>query len=1129
MKAGRTGSRRRSGDRVAVVRQATLDSGESASVACTGVHFSPFFLSEPLVSSPSDDAPRPESVATPPDGPKAQTAPEDELPDWEPLTPELVEDEAVRGDAMLRHSVLLLALLLSWTQIADTSLLVRIRSGAFMSEHGFVPPANDPFSVSAEGRPWINLGWLADHALGLVYRAGGMLGQDFHLTGKALTLWAVVLGLLTFWILSRISIARIPTWWNSIAAALALIAVFPALTAGPVSITLLGAATLMWLLHRASESAKPPSLSPFGALFLLWSNLDPLAWVGLALIWAAAAGRFLTTDERLGATPGNRSYLLKAAAVATVAALIHPFHWHVLESPVVLFQSELPEARAYGSMGAHFRWMLFPANDPAFWSTLEWPVGAGVLLAFLTLITLLLNSSRVPLTHVALFVVANGLAFSAGLLLPAASIVNAVLASLNGQAWYARTFRQTYSVAWSELAFSRAGRAITVLGMFTLAYLMINGALPGVAGRRLGLGFDWRIRTAVDSYATLAAKTDDPKAFNGRPDHGDLMIWSGMRPFNDSRLALFARGGENLLKLHRETFRALQVAQENVPGTGKPELWKAVLDRYQIRHIYARLTGDDGFAKYSLLQRLMLNPELKLAAIDAAAARLDRTETQAGAAAAVAPQVGIDFIQLAFRGEDVPFTEIPGWPRELTTYERWLIQPEPALPLEGQISQHFAFLADELATRLPATSKPGETAHALRILAIRMTQRSLVQDPNTPQVHRVRRDVYRAILGGEQGFGQFGNLNELRVRQLLAAEYFSLLTSAALPADHEQLAYALAAVGYRDVALEHLQAVYRQTGSWTSLGRNHPNFNQARTENQTLLKQLETSVKEVQTNANREIQRGEDPIAVARAAFDAGCPRFALTILEPLEPQIVQDPMASMLQAQVLLAVGRIEECWERLEGIESLFPPGMSGAPGANELKSIWRSNTAIANMIRGDVNRAVDLWKEEASQLSDSSVRAALDNVPISAALPPRQDLLAYIGNRVAADVLFTFPERWGSVQMLLAVSEIEHGRLSAAREAVKRIFDDAPRATIRPLAAYYYGILTGESVSPQPPAPDVGDDQPLYLENGDLEPAKPPMPTEPAAPVESPATPPGGDSASPPAPPVATPPAAAAPEAK
>lgn len=1063
------------------------------------------------MSAPPDDVPRPESAPTPAPGVSPEKTAEDELPEWEPLTPELVEEEAIRGDAMLRHSVLLLAILLSWTQISDTSLLVRIRSGEYMAGHGVLPPRTDPFSISAEGREWVNLGWLSDLALAGLHHLG--LGSDE--TGTALTLWGVLVGLLTFWMLSRVSINRLPTWWSSIAGGLAVVAAFPALTAGPASVTLLGAAFLLWMLHRSSESGNAPSLVAIGLLFLFWSNLDPAAWVGLAFLWAAGIGRFFTTGDRLGASAGSRSSLLKAAAVATVAALVHPFHWHVLEAPVALFKWELPEARLYGSLGQHFRWMLFPANEPGsaaqlgFWVPLEWPVVAGTVLFALALITLLLNAKRVPLTHVALFITANALAFRAGLLLPVASIVNAALAGLNGQAWYARTFRQTYSVAWSELLFSRAGRAITVLGLFALAYLMINGALPGVAGRRLGMGFDWRIKTAARSYRALAEKTEDKRAFNGRPDHGDLMIWTGFRPFNDTRLSLYARGSENLLALHRDTFKALQVEQEGVRGTGKPEVWKATLDRFQLKHIYARLTGDDGTAKYRLLLRLMLNPELSLMAVDAAAARLDRTDGPGSPQASkIVPQVGIDFIQQAFRGADDPVTEVPAWPRELTTYERWLIQPEPSLPLDGQLAQHLALLADELQSRLPPAARPGETSHALRVLAIESAQRSLVQDPNTPQVHRVLRNIYRSLLAGEQGFGQFGGLNELRVRQLLAAEYFSLLTAAAEPIDHEQLAYTLASVGYRDVALEHLQAIYAQTGLWTAVPPNDPKFNDARTQNQTLLKQLEQAVKEVQTNAQREIHRGEDPIAVARMAFEAGCPRFALTILEPHETQIIQDPMATVLQAQILMAVGRIEEAWERLEGAESLFPPDQSTAPGVADMKSIWRSNTAIANMVRGDVQRAVALWQDEAQRLSKAAIRGALENAPLATAIPPRQDLMAYLAGRVAADSLFSFPERWAMTHMLIAVSELEHGRLSNARRAIKSILDTAPRASIRPLAVYYQRVLTGEDVPDLPPAPDAKDQPPQYLDNGAI------------APPEATTSAPEGSAETPPPPPTATP---------
>lgn len=70
--------------------------------------------------------PFPRSVTSPGE---AVSLPEDQLPDYEPLTPELVEDEAIRGDFVIRWAVVLLALLFGWTQIDDTSLLVRIRNG----------------------------------------------------------------------------------------------------------------------------------------------------------------------------------------------------------------------------------------------------------------------------------------------------------------------------------------------------------------------------------------------------------------------------------------------------------------------------------------------------------------------------------------------------------------------------------------------------------------------------------------------------------------------------------------------------------------------------------------------------------------------------------------------------------------------------------------------------------------------------------------------------------------------------------------------------------------------------------------------------------------------------------------
>ena len=96
------------------------------------------------------------------------TPPADQLPEYEPLSPELVEDEAVRGDFVIRWATVLLAFLFGWTQIDDTSLLVRIRNG----QQHLLPFGNDTFSASAGDRSWANLAWLFDPILAGLHAVG---------------------------------------------------------------------------------------------------------------------------------------------------------------------------------------------------------------------------------------------------------------------------------------------------------------------------------------------------------------------------------------------------------------------------------------------------------------------------------------------------------------------------------------------------------------------------------------------------------------------------------------------------------------------------------------------------------------------------------------------------------------------------------------------------------------------------------------------------------------------------------------------------------------------------------------------------------------------------------------------
>ena len=100
------------------------------------------------------------------------------MPEWEPLTPELVEDEAIRGDFVIRWVVVGLAMLLGISQIAETRTLLHLKNGVYLIGHGILPNGADLFSYTASDRQWVNLAWLFDIAAAGVYSVGGEL--DFH-------------------------------------------------------------------------------------------------------------------------------------------------------------------------------------------------------------------------------------------------------------------------------------------------------------------------------------------------------------------------------------------------------------------------------------------------------------------------------------------------------------------------------------------------------------------------------------------------------------------------------------------------------------------------------------------------------------------------------------------------------------------------------------------------------------------------------------------------------------------------------------------------------------------------------------------------------------------------------------
>lgn len=993
------------------------------------------------------------------------------LPEIEPLTPELVEDEAVRGDFMLRWSAVLLAVLLGWTEVSESLTLVRIKTGQYLAAHGWLPPRTDVFSVSAAEQPWLNFSWLGDLLLSSVYGIGGDI---------ALTVLAAVLAGISFWCVTAVSRKGVSNWWGSICVTLAALAAFPLLRPGPDSIAILGLSLTMLLLLKAEERPDGARYILLLPLLWLWSNLDGHAFLGAAVVLAYALGDLI--DARRP-TIGSRGAVWVFAIGGILAMFVHPFHVHVARAPQLLYWVDPIERLQYINEGFEFNFLSLRLVDRIFWREFNVFTVAGLLTAFAALLSMALNRRHLRMSHLLTWLAMIGLALVSVHALLAAGAVFAALAAVNGQEWYRRNFRQSYSVEAAELLFSRGGRAVTVIGMFALAYFAVSGRLMGTDGRRIGMGLDPEMSATIASLQDLLTDSYDDRSFNFNPAQGDLLIWIGHKPFVDSRLAMYASAQPNLAERHRKLRLALRQRTSNDSRMGQRDEWHAAFTEFQISHALPRLSGRR--PNYETFFDLMSDPERewRLAKLGAASAAMYwyRADDQP-LADYLAAHPGSDFLKLAFPrdgAEDpAPLSGIAP-PREPSWYEEMLVLPKHVASNDVQLSRHYAQLRLALSGRVTQ-----DYSAALAMLAIRHARRGLVSDPNSA-------DAYGALSTCYVGLNQLETYLDptrgvatgtVRARQALSA----LLQAARCNPDDATTQMALFQMMMNarkyDLAIAHLHEVERITGTLTLA---EPTSEEGRAEieqNREIMTQLDKQIvdvrKELQESLASEkmMESQTGRIDVVSSAINRNLPGEALRLLEEDQTIVAQNASLQLLIADLLLDVGRISEAVDRLESMSTVMLQ-----QGPFEV-SRWRNTTAYANIAAGNYERARTLLEEDAAAATEMRMQSTLgmspkpgeqpglSSVPLTHAFPDLLDARMISRVSIAGDLLYAYPQQWNRDQYLIAACDMEDGRNHAAAQRLTTLVERDPESELRALAVFYASSLTGNPESFSPPSQDI-----------------------------------------------------------
>jgi len=1012
-----------------------------------------------------------------------------DLPDLIELTPDLVEEEAIRGDFMLRWAAILLAVLLGCGQIATSRTLVHIRSGLDMQTSGILPSATDPYSHANAGNSADNVSWLLDHILAAVWTVGGATG---------LTVFKAILAGVIAWQLTRISMDGLPTWWNSICGVLALAACCSDLMPITDLMTLLGLVILLRLLHSAFLGNISGLAWKVPLTIAVWSNLDPRAWLGVFAILLFSIGRSFSgrSTEQTPVTPTGP--LWRATALSAVALLINPFPVASIMSPIHTYFVEYPALRELFPLDNKANAILLDGRTEYYsllkveaWDGFEFAyIGALVVIA-LAVCALSIASDRQE-TPWAL--VLGGFIVLAVMTiheLAAAALVAAAVAGTVGQRWYQRTFPQEYTTKPSEVLFSRAGRAVTVFSFALVGFLIVTDRVP--TRTPVGTGFTSDFQTTLNSLKNqFESLPEDASILHTRPELGDFLIWNNRQSYVDSRIRPFGVPDADGTPIRRymelrkgvmaaaalesqaaakATTESAEIADEENAETQQsevtfdPDAIHAQLKEEGISHVIVRLSPP-GPPDYRSMRVLGSAPDSWLLTDLASSAAIftylpNATES---------PEP-YDARDTAFRQVTQQDMRRFEYAREPSFYEQHLYRSRAEVPEDLRIARHFASV-----TVTPSTA----------MTAIRAASRVLTEDSQNAGAYYALAMAYSQLGGWErQRATQSGGAypSDLRYMQTVMAARQAVTANPELTQAWSLLGQVYGERGRIAQAVECLDRVIAATAASVSRGEpgtSAEQLDQMRGARNAMAGRLQ-AVRDQIDRASRE-SAPEDPTQravfmhqLAEHAAKSGDTTTALDMLRDNEESIKANAAqifarAQMLKGQLLFESGALQEGSQVFVQLDSAAQ--QQDKSGSRILP--WHTMSFYSLISRGLYNEATELMAGMLGTLRDSGSKQLetghmLVRLPfvaqIETALAPELPVVMQWPLSQLAEqepLMRQRPNAQAEPQFMLALTDMEAGNTEAAKVGFQSVIAECGQNPYRPLAATYLTLLDDDAES-------------------------------------------------------------------